>query len=108
MHGWFSLVRVVTATAFCALEAFHGLPTYLVVLLMGLAGFVIDLILSPGFALDTLRHMPWELFSFVTSFLILAEAMSITGVYDRELCPRVRSQFFSECFIALCCSKEQK
>ena len=30
--------------------------------------------------MDVLHHMPWELFSFVTSFLVLAEAMSITGV----------------------------
>ena len=31
-------------------------------------------------AIDVLRHMPWELFSFVTGFLVLAEAMSITGI----------------------------
>jgi Na+/H+ antiporter NhaD/arsenite permease-like protein len=31
-------------------------------------------------ALDVLRHMPWELFSFVTGFLVLAEAMSLTGI----------------------------
>ena len=29
---------------------------------------------------QVLRHMPWELFSFVTGFLVLAEAMAVTGI----------------------------
>jgi len=78
--GIFALVRVLTATLICALENFHGLPVYLVVLVMGLVSFAIDLSLSVPDALDVLRHMPWELFSFVTGFLVLAEAMSITGL----------------------------
>ena len=34
---------------------------------------------SRDFAIDVLQHMPWELFSFVTAFLVLAEAMALTG-----------------------------
>ena len=34
-HGTICLVRVLCATAICALENFHGLPVYLVVLIMG-------------------------------------------------------------------------
>ena len=79
-HGVFCLFRVLTATLICALESFHGLPVYLVVLIMGVSSFMIDVCISLEGALDVLRHMPWELFSFVTGFLVLAEAMSITGV----------------------------
>lgn len=64
--GVFCLIRVLAATAFCALENVHGLPVYLVVLCMGLGSFIIDLLLSARDALEVLRHMPWELFSFVT------------------------------------------
>ena len=71
---------MLTATLICALESFHGLPVYLVVLIMGVSSFMIDVCISLEGALDVLRHMPWELFSFVTGFLVLAEAMSITGV----------------------------
>ena len=79
-HGVFCLVRVVTATLICALESVHGLPVHLVVLLMGVASFTFDACSSFEGAMDVLRAMPWELFSFVTGFLVLAEAMSITGV----------------------------
>ena len=79
-HGVFCLVRVLTATLICALENVHGLPVYKVVLIMGLASFGFDALVSREGALDVLAHMPWELFSFVTGFLVLAEAMSITGV----------------------------
>lgn len=79
-HGIFCLARVLAATAFCALEAFHGLPVYLVVLIMGLASLLLDAFLDRNNALDVLRHMPWELFSFVTGFLVLAEAMSTCGI----------------------------
>ena len=79
-HGVICLVRVLTATLICALESVHGLPVYLVVLLMGLASFCLDLCVSVPGALDVLAHMPWELFSFVTGFLVLAEAMAITGI----------------------------
>ena len=53
---------------------------YLVVLIMGVVSFAIDASLSRAAALDTLAHMPWELFSFVTGFLVLAEAMSVCGI----------------------------
>jgi len=79
-HGIFCLFRVITATAFCALESVHGLPVYLVVLIMGVVSFLIDVCISLDGAIEVLKHMPWELFSFVTGFLVLAEAMSITGV----------------------------
>jgi len=78
--GLFCLLRVITATLFCALESLHGLPVYLVVLLMGGASLVLDFLIDASFAKDTLRHMPWELFSFVTGFLVLAEAMSVCGM----------------------------
>jgi len=79
-HGVFCLLRVLTATLTCALESVHGLPVYLVVLIMGVLSFVYDACASLDNAVDVLRHMPWELFSFVAGFLILAEAMSITGI----------------------------
>ncbi|KAL1498452.1 hypothetical protein AB1Y20_013777 [Prymnesium parvum] len=79
-HGIFCLIRVIAATAFCALEAFHGLPVYLVVLVMGAASLLVDAAIDCEQARDVLRHMPWELFSFVTGFLVLAEAMSICGL----------------------------
>ena len=44
------------------------------------ASFFLDVCVSLDGAIDVLRHMPWELFSFVTGFLVLAEAMSITGI----------------------------
>jgi len=47
---------------------------------MGVLSFVYDACASLDNAVDVLRHMPWELFSFVAGFLILAEAMSITGI----------------------------
>jgi Na+/H+ antiporter NhaD/arsenite permease-like protein len=78
--GVLCLLRVLTATLFCALESVHGLPVYLVVLLMGGASLCIDFLADPSLAVDTLRHMPWELFSFVTGFLVLAEAMSVCGI----------------------------
>ena len=58
------LLRVLTATEFFALESAHGLPVYLVVLIVGL--------LSSCAAVDMLKHMPWELFPPVTGFLLLA------------------------------------
>jgi len=79
-QGVFCLIRVLAATLICALESFHGLPVYLVVLIMGLVSILIDALLDSSMAIDTLRHMPWELFSFVTGFLVLAEAMAITGI----------------------------
>ena len=118
-HGIFCLFRVITATAFCALESVHGLPVYLVVLIMGVVSFLIDVCPPPqplaprhgrpgiqpappaerlcrgcparerqvcislDGAIEVLKHMPWELFSFVTGFLVLAEAMSITGQHRR-------------------------
>ena len=79
--GIFSLVRVLGATLFCALEGVHGLPVYLVVLIIGVASFFIDLAsFGAEASLDVLRHMPWELFSFVTGFLVLAEAMAVSGI----------------------------
>ena len=80
-RGVLSLVRVLAATAICALESVHGLPVYLVVLIMGVASFFLD-IAAFGYeaSADVLRHMPWELFSFVTAFLVLAEAMAISGI----------------------------
>jgi len=78
--GVFCLVRVLTATLICALESVHGLPVYLVVLIMGACSIVVDGLIDAAFVADTLRHMPWELFSFVTGFLVLAEAMSVTGI----------------------------
>jgi len=78
--GVFCLVRVLTATLICALESVHGLPVYFVVLCMGVGSFVLDLSMGVRDALDVLRHMPWELFSFVTGFLVLAEAMASTGI----------------------------
>jgi len=71
---------VLAATAFCALEAFHGLPVYLVVLIMGLASLALDACIDRANAADVLVHMPWELFSFVTAFLVLAEAMALCGL----------------------------
>jgi Na+/H+ antiporter NhaD/arsenite permease-like protein len=65
-HGLFCLVRVLTATLICALESVHGLPVYLVVLIMGIVSFVMDTCVSVEGSIDVLRHMPWELFSFVT------------------------------------------
>jgi len=50
------------------------------VLLMGVVSFAMDMCYSVDGAIDVLRHMPWELFSFVTGFLVLAEAMALTGV----------------------------
>jgi Na+/H+ antiporter NhaD/arsenite permease-like protein len=47
---------------------------------MGGASLGLDFLADPSFAADTLRHMPWELFSFVTGFLVLAEAMSVCGI----------------------------
>jgi len=47
---------------------------------MGVGSFVLDLSMGVRDALDVLRHMPWELFSFVTGFLVLAEAMASTGI----------------------------
>ena len=44
----------------------HGLPVYLVVLIMGACSIVVDGLIDAAFVADTLRHMPWELFSFVT------------------------------------------
>lgn len=44
---------------------FHS-QVYLVVLIMGVASFVLDAAIDWRFAVDTLAHMPWELFSFVT------------------------------------------
>ena len=79
-HGILCLVRVLAATAFCALEAFHGLPVYLVVLIMGLISLAFDAAVDRANAYDVLQHMPWELFSFVTGFLVLAEAMSLCGM----------------------------
>ena len=78
--GYFCLLRVLSATATCALESFHGLPVYLVVLVIGAASLLMDFAVDASFAADTLRHMPWELFAFVTAFLVLAEAMSTTGI----------------------------
>lgn len=80
LQGIFCLLRVVIATLFCAFESLHGLPVYLVVLIMGGASLAVDFVSDAGFAVDTLRHMPWELFSFVTGFLVLAEAMSVSGI----------------------------
>jgi len=78
--GCFCLVRVVSATLVCALESFHGLPVYLVVLIIGLASLCFDMAIDFKFSVDVLNHMPWELFSFVTGFLVLAEAMSVYGI----------------------------
>ena len=78
--GIFCLVRVLAATLICALESVHGWPVYLVVLCMGIASFFIDMAMGVPEAIDVLQHMPWELFSFVTGFLVLAEAMSTTGI----------------------------
>jgi len=78
--GVMCLIRVLATTAFAALENFHGLPVYLVVLIIGVLSFVVDSAIDMNFSLDTLRHMPWELFSFVTGFLVLAEAMSTSGI----------------------------
>ena len=36
------LIRVLCATLICALESVHGLPVYLVVLIMGVVSFFID------------------------------------------------------------------
>mmetsp|Transcript_29854 Transcript_29854/g.93569 ORF Transcript_29854/g.93569 Transcript_29854/m.93569 type:complete len:187 (-) Transcript_29854:111-671(-) len=47
---------------------------------MGACSIVVDGLIDAAFVADTLRHMPWELFSFVTGFLVLAEAMSVTGI----------------------------
>ena len=41
-HGIFCLIRVLCATLICALESVHGLPVYLVVLIMGVVSFFID------------------------------------------------------------------
>jgi Na+/H+ antiporter NhaD/arsenite permease-like protein len=79
-NGIFCLLRVTVATLFCALESVHGLPVYLVILIMGAASVVLDFLTDTAFAKDTLRHMPWELFAFVTAFLVLAEAMAVTGI----------------------------
>ncbi len=79
-RGVFCLVRVLSATAFCALEGVHGLPVYLVVLIIGAASFVVDFFAFGAKASrDVLDHMPWELFSFVTGFLVLAEAMAVSA-----------------------------
>ena len=85
-QGLFCLVRLIAASAFCALDSLHGLPVYLCVLIIGIAAFSIDVVMDAtgcggaqrGFAADVVRHMPWELLAFVSSFLVLAEAMAIT------------------------------
>jgi hydrogenase/urease accessory protein HupE len=51
-----------------------------VILIMGAASVVVDFCTDAAFAKDTMRHMPWELFAFVTAFLVLAEAMAVTGI----------------------------
>ena len=79
-RGVFCLIRVLGATLVCALESFHGYPVYLVVLIMGGASLVIDAACGPRFAMSVLQHMPWELFAFVTAFLVLAEAMALSGI----------------------------
>jgi len=87
-QGGFCLVRLLAASAFCALDSLHGLPVYLCVLLIGLGALAIDLLgdlhrggsVLQGFTADVLRHMPWELLLFVGAFLVLAEAMAVTGI----------------------------
>ena len=93
--GIFCLIRVLTATTICALEGVHGLPVYFVVLCMGVGSFLLDMLVDVREALDALRHMPWELFSFVTGFLVLAEAMSTTGI----------SRLFASVFVPFAASR---
>ena len=79
-RGVFCLIRVLGATLDLRARVVPRLPVYLVVLIMGGASLVIDAACARGFALDVLQHMPWELFSFVTAFLVLAEAMALSGI----------------------------
>ena len=41
-QGAFCLVRLLAASAFCALDSLHGLPVYLCVLLIGMGALALD------------------------------------------------------------------
>ena len=58
----------------------HGLPVYLCVLIIGALSLLADALINLGFAYEVLVHIPWELLSFVTAFLVLAEAMATSGI----------------------------
>ena len=76
--GTFCALRLLLSALFCALDSVHGLPVYLCVLIIGALSLLADALINLGFAYEVLVHIPWELLSFVTAFLVLAEAMATT------------------------------
>ena len=78
--GTFCALRLLLSALFCALDSVHGLPVYLCVLIIGALSLLADALINLGFAYEVLVHIPWELLSFVTAFLVLAEAMATSGI----------------------------